>query len=160
MGVSKLFTGTYRPYFFDVCMPDKLENCKANTYIYDYECTKPSPPFQTFLTTSFFSGHSVLIAYTTAFSVLYLQFRFHSQKTAKLFSFWLSLIQVIIICLGFIGCISRYTDHHHHLMDVNVGAAVGILAAVHTFYTHYDDFKVSDKEDEKDDAVYLGHVNK
>ncbi|XP_070500814.1 phospholipid phosphatase 3-like [Chironomus tepperi] len=143
MAAAKVITGSYRPIFFELCKPDKLENCTANTWIIDYTCTNTSPYHRYYgMNTSFFSGHALLTSYAGVFVVFYLQFRFHS-KQSKFTSFWLPFIQTIIISATFFGCISRVIDHHHHTIDVIVGTIVGILGSIHVWHSQYHRYKNS-----------------
>ena len=155
---AKLFSGSYRPIFFELCMPDKLENCTTNTWITDFTCKNQTPYHRYYgMSTSFFSGHALLTSYAGAFVILYLQFRFNS-KQSKFTSFWLPFIQTIILCLAFFGCISRIIDHHHHTIDVVVGTIVGILGSIHVWHSQYQKYinsKVTNDNDQRNEGTSL-----
>lgn len=143
MTIAKLLVGSHRPIFLELCRPDKLDNCTANTWVIDYTCTNQMTYHRYYgMSTSFFSGHALLASYAAAFVVLYLQFRFHS-KHSKFTSFWLPFIQTIIISVAFFVCVSRIIDHHHHAIDVIVGTIVGILGAIHVWHSQYYRYKKS-----------------
>ncbi|CAG9805153.1 unnamed protein product [Chironomus riparius] len=155
MTAAKVLVGSYRPIFFELCMPDKLENCTANTWITDYTCTNQTIYHRYYgMSTSFFSGHALLTSFAGAFVVLYLQFRFHS-KHSKFTSFWLPFIQTIILCVAFFGGISRIVDHHHHVIDVVVGTIIGILGSIHVWHSQYHRYKNSrvTDDDHKNDGT-------
>jgi len=161
MTIVKLFAGSYRPIFFELCKPDKLENCTANTWIMDYTCTNQMQYHRYYgMSTSFFSGHALLSSYAGAFVVLYLQFRFHS-KHSKFTSFWLPFIQTIIISVTFFGCVSRIIDHHHHAIDVIVGTIVGILGSIHVWHSQcyrYKNSKITNDDANRNDGTDMQFI--
>lgn len=145
MVVTKLFTGSHRPHFFDACIPDKLANCTANTYVYEYKCTNTEIKgfYMRDLSMSFMSGHSLMFAYSCCFLILYLHYRLRARSL----TLWLPFVQAAIISLAFFGSISRIIDNKHHVIDVTVGALVGILAAIHIWLSQCKTLNFNDESD-------------
>jgi phosphatidate phosphatase len=148
MTVTKLSTGSHRPHFFETCQPDKLANCSSNSYVYDFKCTNTKYKgfylYDSFM--SFFSGHALLLAYSSFFVILYLHYRLRAKK----FTFWLPFMQALLISFAFFGSISRVFDNRHHVVDISVGAIIGVLASLHIWFTQCKKFKFNDVSDNEE----------
>lgn len=128
MTLLKNLVGAHRPIFFQICQPDKAQNCTKGDYISpDYECTNPiATEFLLFeVRRSFPSGHAMTSVYMTLFFMRYLQARF-SKCPLLLAAIHLICIAWVVLC-----CVSRITEHYHHVGDVIGGI---ILALPFLFY--------------------------
>ena len=67
-------------------------------------------------------------------------------RNSYLLRYWL---QLVLVVMAIYSCQSRVSDHRHHVMDVVVGGAIGIVIGVsvalqHTFPLHHS------REEEKE----------
>ncbi|KAG5680317.1 hypothetical protein PVAND_009829 [Polypedilum vanderplanki] len=152
--VAKVTTGSHRPHFFETCQPDKLINCTANSYVFDFTCTKTkiSEFYLRDSSMSFFSGHAMYMTYSCFFLIFYLHYRLRSRK----FTFLLTFLQSLLISFAFFGSISRLFDNRHHVVDITIGAAIGILSSIHVWFIHCKNFEFNNVKDngEKYDIQY------
>lgn len=129
--VLKTLSSVPRPHFVDTCSPDwNRINCSANGGHVDFQledCVgeeggreRVREVYDAFK--SFPSGHAQLSCFTAAFLMVYLERRLGTSHS-RLWKYWLHLL---ITCLASFSCFSRLQDHRHHLLDVLVGAVLGL----------------------------------
>lgn len=124
----KNLVGSLRPIFFQMCQPDIAANCSIGQFISNYKCTNPlASEFTLFeIGRSFPSGHATASVYITFFFMSYLQARFSN------FPVTLSAIHFVCSIWVVVCCVSRITEHYHHVGDVIAGV---ILAIPFLFYS-------------------------
>lgn len=129
MTLLKNLVGELRPMFLQICRPDMAVNCTAGQYINsDYKCLNPvATEFLLFeIRRSFPSGHATASVYITVFFMRYLEARFAKYRVT------LSAVHFICGMWMAICCVSRITEHYHHVGDVIAGI---ILALPFVFYS-------------------------
>lgn len=129
MTLLKNLVGGLRPIFLQMCKPDKAVNCSIGKYIdSDYKCTNPvATEFLLFeIRRSFPSGHAMASVYITFFFMRYLEARFAKFRVT------LSAVHFICGIWVVVCCVSRITEHYHHVGDVVAGI---ILAIPFVFYS-------------------------
>ena len=140
--IIKTVVGWPRPNFLEVCNPNI--SCSLNTtkYNMDYVCqgTDLFGDWKRLNTDkmmrgisqarrSFPSGHASFSASAMAFLVFYVESRIRQEQKSCSLIFLKPFIQLILISIAvFIG-MSRVKDYYHHLIDVLVGATLGIAVS-------------------------------
>lgn len=115
MASLKNLTGTFRPYFLDVCQPDLAQNCTTGSYISaDFQCTNlnHSDYFLFEARRSFPSGHVVCSAFSCGVLMWYLQKRLTKIPLLLAFTHLVCVLWVMICS------VTRITDNWHHPVDV------------------------------------------
>lgn len=125
----KNLVGELRPMFLQVCRPNTAADCTPGQYMNSsYVCTNPvaSENLIFEIKRSFPSGHATASVYITVFFMRYLE--------AKFAKFRVTLSAVHIACSVWIVfcCVSRITEHYHHVGDVIAGI---IIALAFVFYS-------------------------
>lgn len=120
--VVKLRVGRLRPCFIEGCKISDINGTDESTLLDISACTNTKYHYYC---QSFFSGHSMLAFYSFMSLAGYVY-----HKKIK----WSNLLYVVLICIpSWIGC-TRIIDNQHHPSDVLVGACVGSLFALYTFF--------------------------
>lgn len=127
----KNLVGELRPMFLQSCRPDTAVNCTLGQYISSsYACTNPAASENLIfeIKRSFPSGHATASVYITVFFMRYLE--------AKFAKFRVTLSAAHIACSVWIVfcCVSRITEHYHHVSDVIAGI---IIALSFVFYSSH-----------------------
>lgn len=120
--VPKLFRGSLRPHFMDVCDPniDCRNEINQLRFIEDYECRGDNVSTDIYM--SFPSVHTSAAIFVSIYLVLYL------QKQIK----WSNLricLQFMVLLYGYSMSLSRIEEHYHHPSDVIAGVIIGGLSA-------------------------------
>ncbi|XP_063706374.1 putative phosphatidate phosphatase [Culicoides brevitarsis] len=120
--VPKLFRGTLRPHFMDVCVPNVDCSAPENQlrFIEDYECTGENNSIDVFM--SFPSVHSAAASFIAIYLIFYFGTRVKQIKVRLCLQF---LLLIYAYSIG----LSRIAEHYHHTSDVIAGAAIGGLSA-------------------------------
>lgn len=129
MTLLKNLVGGLRPIFLQMCQPDMAANCSMGQYINsDYKCTNPAATeFLLFeIRRSFPSGHATASVYITFFFMRYLEAKFSKFRVT------LSAAHLCCSVWAVVCCVSRITEHFHHVGDVIAGI---ILAIPFLFYS-------------------------
>lgn len=132
MASMKNLAGTYRPFFFEVCKPDVLYDCKTGTYMSPYfQCTtlNHSDYFLFEAKRSFPSGHVVCSVFSCGVLMWYLHKRIYE------FPYLLAFCHLVCFLWITVLSITRITDNWHHPIDV-LGAFLVTLPFV--FYVVRD----------------------
>jgi len=147
----KTLTAVPRPHFIDTCQPRwDIINCSAHGGNVNINLTlckgyEDNPDSVTDAIKSFPSGHAQISCFAAAFTIVYLYVRLDTRNS-YLLRYWL---QLVLVVMAIYSCQSRVSDHRHHVMDVVVGGAIGIVIGVsvalqHTFPLHHS------REEEKE----------
>lgn len=123
MTLLKNLVGGLRPIFLQMCQPDMAVNCSIGQYINsDYKCTNPvATEFLLFeIRRSFPSGHATVSVYVAFFFMRYLEARFSKFRVT------LSALHSICFVWVVVCCVSRITEHYHHVGDVIAGIILAI----------------------------------
>jgi len=123
MTLLKNLVGRLRPIFFQICQPDLAVNCSSGQYISsDYKCANPiiTELLLFEIRRSFPSGHSMASVYITFFFMRYLEARFSKFRVT------LSALHLLCITWVVVSCVSRITEHFHHVGDVVAGIILGL----------------------------------
>lgn len=125
----KTLTAVPRPHFLATCQMkwEKL-NCTTHGGNVDIDISlcqgygdDPDSVYDAIK--SFPSGHAQVSCFAAAFTIVYLQDRLRTQNTFLL-RYWLELVLVV---MALFSSTSRVADHRHHVLDVVVGGAIGII---------------------------------
>lgn len=127
--IPKYFVPELRPNFLDVCRPN-YTICEG--YMTDYECTNKAMSKNDIIDTmrSFPSGHAAICMFSALYTVLYLELRFD----IKISRFLKPSMQMALLIVSAWAGMTRVSDHKHHLQDVIVGGAIGVMVASGVFY--------------------------
>lgn len=122
----KVRVGRLRPVFLDYCKPniDCSDPLYANTYITNYTCHTGHSD-EKFARTSFPSGHSSESMVSMVFIIIYLWKRYSKDSTR----YFVALVQIVALFIGFFVSLSRIYDNIHHWSDVAAGMALGTIFA-------------------------------
>ncbi len=129
MTLLKNLVGGLRPIFLQLCQPDLAVNCSIGQFINsDFKCMNPTATeFTIFeIKRSFPSGHATASVYVTLFFMRYLEARF-AKFRVTLSALHFSCSIWMVVC-----CVSRITEHFHHVGDVIAGI---IIALPFVFYS-------------------------
>lgn len=159
MGINlamKTITAVPRPHFIDTCNPRWEEiNCSAYGGNVNMELTlcggyHDDPDSVTDAIKSFPSGHAQMSCFAAAFTIVYLSVRLETSSS-YLLRYWL---QLVVVVMTIFSCNSRVSDNRHHVMDVVVGGAIGIVMGGLGALTHV--FPLPDHpEGEKDEKEMI-----
>jgi len=123
----KILCSIPRPHFIDTCQPDWDNiNCDengGNIMFSASQCLSPNMREVFDSMKSFPSGHAQLATFTAAFLIVYFQRRI-PLSVSSLLRLWL---QLLVTLLAALTATSRLVDARHHLSDVVVGAALGLI---------------------------------
>ncbi|XP_035827911.1 phospholipid phosphatase 1 [Aplysia californica] len=134
----KFSIGRPRPHFIDLCKPnfDKI-NCTSDDlgldrFVLDYECTNTEVDHRLLREAklSFPSGHASLSMFSALFTIFYLQLRMEIKFSHLL----RPTLQLCLIILAVLCCVTRIIDHKHFPSDVVAGACLGTVVAWLSFY--------------------------
>lgn len=127
--IPKYFVAELRPNFLDVCRPN-YTSCDG--FVTDYVCTNKNVSKDSIRDTmmSFPSGHAAICMFSALYTVLYLELRFD----IKISRFLKPSMQMALLIVSAWAGMTRVSDHKHHLQDVIVGAAIGVIVASGVFY--------------------------
>ncbi|KAF7701661.1 Lipid phosphate phosphatase 1 [Cucumispora dikerogammari] len=123
----KLYAGEPRPNFYAMCNPDRLGYCDIST--------QQRVKLVIFGRTSFPSGHSATITFFGLLTALVIitypvPELFQAKVGFLLYSiFSITSITMIGFLIIFV-CYSRIWDYYHRVIDVVVGAVMGIIVSV------------------------------
>jgi len=140
----KTLTAVPRPHFIDTCQPRwDMINCSAHGGNVNIDLSlcqgyEDDPDSVTDAIKSFPSGHAQISCFAAAFTIVYLSVRL-DMRNSYLLRYWL---QLVLVVMAIYSCQSRVSDHRHHVMDVVVGGAIGIVIGVtaalqHNFPPHH-----------------------
>lgn len=132
VALLKNLVGSLRPIFLQLCLPDTAVNCSVGQYIKpDYECTNPNASEFTLseIRRSFPSGHAAASVYITFYFMRYLEARFDKYRIT------LSAVQSICFIWVVVCCVSRVTEHYHHVGDVLGGIVLALLFVYYSVRT-------------------------
>lgn len=115
MATLKNLTGVKRPFFFEICKPDLGINCTQGSYVSsDFKCTNENASAYMLSESmrSFPSGHVVSVVYPCVVFMWYLQTRISKLPNVVTFLHLICLVWMTVCC------VTRVTDHWHHVTDV------------------------------------------
>ncbi|KHN88196.1 Lipid phosphate phosphohydrolase 2 [Toxocara canis] len=127
--VAKYTTGSLRPNFIAVCMPNQgYEGCNSteSIFITNYECTNKNTDEVTDSRLSFYSGHAAGSFYASVYLFFYLRGRLSREPLIRTV---LPTAQCILFIIAFYVAYTRISDYKHHLRDVIVGILMGSAVA-------------------------------
>lgn len=136
--LGKVSSGVLRPNFLAMCQPNvTCANEDPHTFQTSYQCTASQDGTCPDCSKSFPSGHAAVVAFMAFYISLFLQTRPEAFHLCYLLR---PLVQIISFCLAWWTSLTRISDHVHHVSDVVVGFALGIVVAVWScrFVTEWD----------------------
>ncbi|CEM22057.1 unnamed protein product [Vitrella brassicaformis CCMP3155] len=129
--LTKKMVGRLRPDFISRCQP-KYAPYQPQDFYPGYQVGVCKGDERTILQgrLSFPSGHAACSFYAMGLLVLYLRHHWPPKKAPALHQ----LCNIAAALVAITVSVSRVTDNRHHLSDVAVGAAAGLIAA-HYFHS-------------------------